>query len=164
MLVSALAALSACGGGRGSGFDGRHRSRCDQRVRRRGVGGDEECDSGEDNSDTAPRASRATCVSAGRGDGVTDYGEECDDGNDVEDDRCSNIRRASGCGDEVARAVEECDDPNESTLDGCTNECMTPGCGGGVRNRSMGEQCDDGNRRGGDGCSRECAERSPAPG
>ncbi|MFH2006957.1 MAG: MYXO-CTERM sorting domain-containing protein [bacterium] len=50
----------------------------------------EECDDGQDNSDTEPDACRTDCLPAACGDGVLDTGEECDDGNDSEDDECTN--------------------------------------------------------------------------
>lgn len=48
----------------------------------------EECDDGGANSDTAPDACRTDCRLPSCGDGVTDTGEDCDDGNFVDGDGC----------------------------------------------------------------------------
>ncbi len=50
--------------------------------------GMEQCDDGEQNSDTEPDACRNDCTAANCGDGTVDSGEECDDGNLVDDDDC----------------------------------------------------------------------------
>ena len=41
----------------------------------------EQCDDGISNNDVTPDACRTTCVNAFCGDGVLDFAEECDDGN-----------------------------------------------------------------------------------
>ena len=51
--------------------------------------GDEECDFGPANSDTTPDVCRSNCKLPGCGDGVTDTGEGCDDGNPFENDGCT---------------------------------------------------------------------------
>ena len=50
--------------------------------------GTEECDNGDQNSDTAADACRSNCVAASCGDGVLDTGESCDDGNNADGDGC----------------------------------------------------------------------------
>lgn len=48
----------------------------------------EECDNGDQNSNTEPDTCRLNCRLPWCGDGVTDSGEECDDGNSVSGDGC----------------------------------------------------------------------------
>ena len=60
------------------------------------------------------------------GDGETNGDEECDDGNDVDDDLCSNSCELAECGDGVTNGNEECDDGNNVDTDGCTNACELP--------------------------------------
>ena len=92
-------------------------------------------------------------------------GEECDDGNQVSGDGCSNVcgteRLDIGyCGDGVVQAVldEECDDGNQVNGDGCSNVCRIEEegqvCGNGTLEGE--EECDDGNTMSGDGCSTIC--------
>lgn len=59
------------------------------------------------------------------GDGVLDLGEECDDGNLIATDGCTD--RCTICGDGVVTAPEECDDGNLDEGDGCTAACRV-GC------------------------------------
>jgi cysteine-rich repeat protein len=66
------------------------------------------------------------------GDGITEPGEQCDDGNTLSCDGCS-----ASCRTEVGFV-----------------------CGDGLVNAVCGEQCDDGNVVGGDGCSATCQERA----
>ncbi len=71
------------------------------------------------------------------GDGVLDAGEQCDDGNTVGGDGCT----------------EECVVEDGWGCDGEPSDC-TFLCGNGVYD--AGEQCDDGNDVDGDGCSASC--------
>ncbi len=63
--------------------------------------------------------------------GVLDEGEECDDGNLVDDDACSNFCYRNPCivvivcGNGVLEAGEVCDDGNASDGDGCPADCAT---------------------------------------
>jgi MYXO-CTERM domain-containing protein len=50
--------------------------------------GTEQCDNGDQNSDTAADACRSDCLAASCGDGVLDTGESCDDGNNADGDGC----------------------------------------------------------------------------
>ncbi|HKY35871.1 MAG TPA: DUF4215 domain-containing protein [Polyangiaceae bacterium] len=116
-------------------------------------------------------------------------GEECDDGNTVAGDGCSDtctaepgyvcpvagvMCRAAACGDGMLAGSELCDDGNAVPGDGCSDtctfepnyECLTPGmpctptdCGNGTAEGS--EACDDGNHYLGDGCSIYC-EKEPS--
>ena len=93
-----------------------------------------------------------------------EQGEECDDGNLVENDECTNACKLPACGDGIVSAGigEECDDgdpenpdaPGDDT-DDCTNSCKVAICGDGVRQAGV-EECDDGNVSEGDGCREGC--------
>ncbi|MDI1451161.1 proprotein convertase P-domain-containing protein [Polyangium sp. 6x1] len=65
------------------------------------------------------------------GDGSVDAGEECDDGNTVDDDACSNsCAITDGCGDGDLDPGEDCDDDNFASGDGCSSTCQFDiGCG-----------------------------------
>ncbi len=76
-----------------------------------------------------------TCVPIGScGDNATVAPEECDDGNTVSGDGCSNICKTESCGDGYRDANgqdnapgggddEACDDGNNTNGDGCTAAC-----------------------------------------
>jgi len=74
------------------------------------------------------------------GDGITDVGEQCDDGNNEDGDGCS-----SKC---VAELGYNC------IVRDFRSRC-TAGCGNGKK--ADDEECDDGNFINGDGCSSRCA-------
>ncbi len=58
------------------------------------------------------------------GNGLPDPGEECDDGNRLDQDACRNDCTAAVCGDGVVWAVmEACDDGNAIDEDACRNDC-----------------------------------------
>ena len=58
------------------------------------------------------------------GNGVTEAGEECDDGNAVESDACLNNCKAAQCGDGIVQVgVEACDDGNKIESDACLSNC-----------------------------------------
>ncbi len=90
------------------------------------------------------------------GDSVIDPGEQCDDGNTIDCDTCSNdCRDVTGCGDQVVCGGEDCDDGNSNDCDSCSNDCkQVTGCGDGVLCGS--DWCDDGNTIDCDGCSSSC--------
>ncbi len=88
------------------------------------------------------------------GDGVHDGAEECDDGNQVDDDVCSNDCTLPVCGDGIVQVGEPCDDGNMEEDDECRNDCTLPMCGDGVL--QDGEPCDDGNQTDDDGCTNVC--------
>ena len=97
------------------------------------------------------------------GDGTTDDGESCDDGDDNgQPNKCASD--CSGptppvCGNSVIEAGEDCEDGNavteacaygETSCSVCNNICLTASgttsyCGDSVTDTSNGENCDDGN-------------------
>lgn len=81
-------------------------------------------------------------------------GEECDDGNSIDDDACSNICENATCGDGVVQTGEVCDDGNLQNGDQCNNSCDVTYCGDGIWQSQNGagtggingdgeEQCDN---------------------
>ena len=99
------------------------------------------------------------------GDGVVDpdNGEEGDDGNDIDDDDCTNdcTENKAVCGDGELDEGEQCDDGNLDPGDGCDDQCneeLAPFCGDGIVDADLGEICDDGNMMDGDGCDSSCME------
>jgi cysteine-rich repeat protein len=89
----------------------------------------EECDDGAGNDDAAADACRTTCVLPSCGDGASDTGEACDDGNTESCDGCSMLCEPEvgiGCGDgmTVPGCAERCDDGNAIAGDGCTPACV----------------------------------------
>ncbi|HPA25477.1 MAG TPA: VWA domain-containing protein [bacterium] len=81
--------------------------------------------------------------------------EECDDGNSVNDDACTNSCQLPICGDGILNNSEECDDGNNINDDGCSNQCLLPSCGDGIVN--LDEPCDDGNQSNADACLNNCS-------
>jgi cysteine-rich repeat protein len=94
------------------------------------------------------------------GDGITDAGEQCDDGNNINEDACTNECRTPVCGNDLLQTGEECDgnlfrDADISKFGKqCTDTCELTYCGDGQRD--TGEQCDDGNTVNNDACTNEC--------
>jgi cysteine-rich repeat protein len=84
----------------------------------------EACDEGINNSNDEPDRCRLNCQPARCGDGVQDSGEQCDDGNSVENDTCLNNCQQIVCGDGVVMGTEQCDDGNVESQDGCSNLCQ----------------------------------------
>ena len=93
------------------------------------------------------------------GNGITETGEECDDGNTINGDGCS-----STCTTETSTYA-----PSTGTA---TIETPSSGSGGGIQytgpaicgngNIDVGEDCDDGNTTDGDGCSSTCGKEVSA--
>ncbi|EDM75156.1 hypothetical protein PPSIR1_07992 [Plesiocystis pacifica SIR-1] len=102
------------------------------------------------------------CAEASCGDGIVSGDEQCDDGNDVDDDGCSNMCTLPECGDGVLAGDEQCDDGNDVNEDECTNECMLAVCGDGYLQGD--EECDDGNDVDDDECSNDCTVNSDCGG
>ncbi|MCK6549988.1 DUF4215 domain-containing protein, partial [Myxococcota bacterium] len=93
------------------------------------------------------------------GNGASEAGEVCDDGNLTSGDGCDQNCTVSACGNGVAAGTEVCDDGNAVSGDGCDSNCTLSACGNGVR--AGAEQCDDGNTLNGDGCSSTCVLEEP---
>lgn len=90
------------------------------------------------------------------GNGELDEGEECDDGNLINTDACTNYCQEAACLDGFLQAGEECDDGNNINNDFCTTLCLFAVCGDSIIQFVAGETCDDGNTVTGDGCSSTC--------
>jgi cysteine-rich repeat protein len=98
---------------------------------------------------TVSLATAAVC-----GNGTTEPGEECDDGNTAGGDGCDVVCDVEpGCGNGRIDPTEECDDGNTANGDGCDSVCRFE-CGNGTID--PGEECDDSNRISFDGCSSIC--------
>jgi cysteine-rich repeat protein len=109
----------------------------------------EECDDGAVTDTCTAACKHPTC-----GDGFTQSGEECDDGNTVDNDTCTADCESAKCGDSLLSTGETCEDGNTENGDGCTSLCQLEVCGDGIL--SVGESCEDGNKLDGDGCSSTC--------
>ncbi len=125
---------------------------------------------GDEEKPSPPECTGEECIDAGAdaggpvcGDGVTDPGETCDDGNDIDDDACRNDCTEPVCGDGIVDAYlfEPCDDGNDSNEDDCRTDCSVPKCGDGILDDFIGEECDDGDALSNDGCSSTCTEEEP---
>lgn len=116
-----------------------------------GAGGGDTTSSGKGSSgsggDTTGAGGAGDC-----GNAVKDPGEECDDGNNVDDDTCTNACKLPICGDGIKQAGEDCDDGNVAEFDQCPANCKL--CGNGKLD--PGEDCDDGNLMDGDACPATC--------
>ncbi len=72
---------------------------------------------------TSATATNPTCQ-GGCGDGKPNTGEECDDGNTINNDKCTNLCALARCGDGITQpASEACDDGNTVDDDTCRNNC-----------------------------------------
>ncbi len=93
------------------------------------------------------------------GDGIVGGQEQCDDGNALSGDGCSDECRLESCGDGFVDPNEACDDgANEDPDDGCTSACQLPACGDGLVQPSLGETCDLGAANADTGaCTSSCA-------
>ncbi len=117
------------------------------------VQGSEECDSR--NEDT--QECNADCTLSRCGDGYpnTAAGETCDDGNENNDDFCTNecaLNIPDTCGDGIVDAGEECDAGGE-TAD-CNVNCTNTACGDGYVNSAANEECDTGDES--PSCTDQC--------
>jgi len=93
------------------------------------IDGPEQCDDGEDNSDTEPDACRENCALPRCGDGVPDFDEGCDDGPDNSDyrkDACRSDCRQAYCGDALIDTGEACD-RDKLGLASCEREGFSAG-------------------------------------
>ena len=94
-------------------------------------------------------------VCNGCGNGEVNSGEQCDDGNLIDDDDCRNNCTNASCGDGLTQPGEQCDDANAIDTDACRNDCTAARCGDGVVQTDV-EQCDDGNQDDTDACRNDC--------
>ncbi len=108
----------------------------------------EECDDGDENSDTVPGACNSTCTDYNDppitcGNGTINAGEQCDDGpeNGTSSSGC-DLRCQLKCGNGIKETGEECDDgTNDGSYGSCMPDCtLADWCGDGVKNGH--EQCD----------------------
>lgn len=91
----------------------------------------------------AQRCENCQIVRCGNGSVQIEVGEECDDGNRIDGDGCSQFCRIERCGDFQIITPENCDDGNRISGDGCNSECRQEFCGDGVVQPRLGELCDD---------------------
>lgn len=76
-------------------------------------------DTSDTTSDEASTGDPASC-----GNGITEAGEACDDGNDNNTDACLDTCVEAACGDGFVQTEKEfCDDTNVNELDGCPASC-----------------------------------------
>jgi cysteine-rich repeat protein len=97
--------------------------------------------------DVDPSDCEGTC-----GDGAIEPDESCDDGNQENNDQCTNVCKNASCGDGFPQPGEECDDGNAVDTDICLPSCKTATCGDGSVLAGT-EQCDDGNDVTTDSCA-----------
>lgn len=91
----------------------------------------------------------------GCGDGTLDFGEECDDHNNLPNDGCNATCKLEVCGDGEVNPGEACDDGNADDTDGCLATCALAACGDGIVQAGV-EECDDANGALDDGCTAGC--------
>ena len=127
----------------------------------------EQCDGNE--GITSTQVCLPNCRISGCGDGYPDEeaGEECDDGNDVEEDNCTNECKRPICGDGIVQAWlgEVCDKvlpdgtvKNDGSYGNCGLGCayVAPYCGDGAVD-TVHEECDDGINSGAyNTCNEDC--------
>jgi len=115
----------------------------------------EECDNGQTQNDDAAPCTKE-CKNNICGDGKQLMGsEQCDDGDGVDNNECTNACTTPICGDMIVQAGEQCDDGNKTETDGCLNDCKNNICGDGKLYMGM-EQCDDGDADPFDACRENC--------
>jgi hypothetical protein len=98
------------------------------------------------------------------GNGISEDGEACDDGNPSNTDACVDGCVAATCGDGFTRAgVEGCDDGNADNTDACpdgaSGTCQPATCGDGFTQNGV-EDCDDANKDDTDACVSGCDDAS----
>jgi len=106
----------------------------------------------------------SNCVQPNCGDNMLDSGEECDDGNQLDDDDCLSTCHLATCGDGFVKQsapAETCDDgENDSCTGTCNDDCTGPAntCGDNITR--CGETCDDGEN---DSCTGACNDDCTGP-
>ena len=121
--------------------------------------------SSSSSGDGSSSSGGTTGVGPGCGNGVLDALEECDDGNQVDGDACTNKCLDAVCGDGVVQAlVEACDDGNQVDNDACRNTCVAAACGDGVVQMGV-EFCDEAMLNGTyNHCAADCTKLGPSCG
>jgi cysteine-rich repeat protein len=109
-----------------------------------------------------PPAAEPVC-----GDGRIAAGEQCDDGNVLNTDQCTQLCELARCGDGFRRldlepedeGYERCDDGNARNDDDCLTTCQPARCGDGEVQLGE-EECDLGGANNGDrtACTSNCVE------
>jgi cysteine-rich repeat protein len=113
----------------------------------------EQCDPPHDSACSGVCNVDCTCPVCGNG--LTEGGEQCDDGNAIEGDACDSNCTLPGCGNNIVDPGEDCDDGNLIDGDTCESDCTLPSCGNGIVDGS--ETCDDGVNNGLSGfCNATC--------
>ncbi len=89
---------------------------------------------------------------------LLDIWEECDDGNNINDDLCSNDCKQAKHWDGIIQKIiwEECDDNNNINNDFCSNKWKQANCWDGIIQKNLWEECDDGNIKNNDWCNIFC--------
>jgi len=99
-------------------------------------------------------AAGAACVPAKCGDGKEQAGETCDDGDQDNEDGCTELCLPPYCGDGFDQVGEGCDDGGESAT--CDEDCTPAICGDERTNETAEEECDDGDVDNQDDCTQIC--------
>ncbi|APR77625.1 Putative exoglucanase a (1,4-beta-cellobiosidase) protein [Minicystis rosea] len=124
-----------------------------------GTGGSASTSSSSGTGGSASTSSSSSSSSSGNpamcGNGIVEAGEDCDDGNHVNTDACTNECKNAACGDGFQQPGEECDlGAQNSNTGACTMACKNAVCGDGFVGPN--EACDDGNQLDNDGCTNAC--------
>ncbi len=115
-----------------------------------GQGSNEICDDGLLNGQPNQCNSQCTGITSVLcGNNVVEAGEQCDDGNNIDGDSCTNACLDAVCGDGIKHdGIEECDDGLTGSLS-CSAGCKLTKCGDGVVQNPNGlgvsEICELGN-------------------
>jgi cysteine-rich repeat protein len=123
--------------------------------------GVETCDDGPLNGEYGLCNSLCTGIGFNCGDGMPDYdeGEQCDDNNSINTDKCLNNCQWARCGDNIKWiGTEVCDDGDEYNGQyGHCGDCYSYAshCGDGI-NDSDYEECDDGDGININNCTNNC--------
>lgn len=89
------------------------------------------------------------------GNGVPEFPEQCDDGNGIDTDDCTNACTIAVCGDGIVWQGEACDDANNQSNDACVAGCVAAFCGDGYTYAGV-EECDDADLDDTDNCTSAC--------
>ncbi|HEX5749382.1 MAG TPA: DUF4215 domain-containing protein [Archangium sp.] len=103
-------------------------------------------------------ADHQICIKGNCGDGITQNGEACDDGNLDDGDGCNSTCESNEtCDNGFVDTIkgEICDDGDNAAPGGCSIGCRSKEtCGNGVIDAE--EKCDDGNNSNEDNCLNDC--------